>query len=237
MICKELGALFVHVPKAAGQSVERVLLAEMGLSWATREAANLAPNGDPSRGPPRLAHLTAEEYVKLGWLSAEEFSSMYKFAFVRNPWARLVSEFRYRNFAPRIGFKEFVLSNFPEPADDSYASGEDHYRHVIPQSRFVFDEHGRCLLDFVGRFESLARDFRFVAEKLNLSIRELPHSNASKSHGNFHGNGLVAKFKAFFGHEQIYAETYQSLYDAETRRFVEFNYAEDIERFGYKFEP
>lgn len=112
MICRKLEALFVHIPKAAGQSVERVLLAEMGVDCESRAGTLLAPNPDPSRGPPRLAHLTAEEYVKLGWLSEEDFGALFKFAFVRNPWARLASEYRYRNLGPSLGFREFVLSRF-----------------------------------------------------------------------------------------------------------------------------
>lgn len=234
MICKELGALFVHIPKAAGQSIERVLLSEMGLSWGNREAAVLARNCDPSKGPPRLAHLTAEEYVKCNWLSADDFSNMFKFAFVRNPWARLVSEYRYRNLGPRVSFRNFVLSSFPGPADDNYSNGDDYYRHVIPQSRFIADIDGKCLVDFIGRFENLESDFRVVAERLNLATKELPHSNASSRHTRDEKDGLLAKLRrSLRGGAGV--DTYHSFYDAETKGFVEEIYAEDLWRFEYKF--
>lgn len=233
MICRELGALFVHVPKAAGQSVERVLLAEMGLDWETRAPTLLAPNQDAAKGPPRLAHLTAEEYVRLGWLSEEEFRGLFKFAFVRNPWARLVSEYRYRGLAPAVGFREFVLERFPGPAEDDYENCEDHYRHVLPQSTFVYDKEGKCLVDFVGRFETLVPDFANVARKLSLRCQELPHSNISRRVPR--RRSIQDLLRRPLGRAPLGEPDYVAFFDADTRSFVERRYEEDIARFGYRF--
>lgn len=234
MICRDLGALFIHIPKAAGQSVERVLLGEMGLDWNSRAGTLLRSNTDPSKGPPRLAHLTAEEYVRLGWLDEKESSALFKFAFVRNPWARVVSEYQYRRLGPGIGFRQFVLERFPGPADDNYATSDDHYRHVLPQVRFLFNQKGECLVDFVGRFESIGSDFATVASKLGLKCTELPHSNASRQTPR-QKDGFRRTLQDILRGVGARKTDYTAYFDSQTQRVVERLYEEDIARFGYSF--
>ncbi|MCC5796454.1 MAG: sulfotransferase family 2 domain-containing protein [Methylophaga sp.] len=62
--------IFIHVPKAAGTSLKTAL----NLSF--RDAGHLP--------------LTYYEH-----LHPEEYREFYKFAFVRNPWSRLLSAYNY----------------------------------------------------------------------------------------------------------------------------------------------
>lgn len=220
MICRQLNCLFVHIPKVAGQSMERVILDAVGLSWDRRGELLMRPNTDPGRGPPRLAHLTAGEYRSLAYVGEREWAAMYKFAFVRNPWDRLVSEFNFRTFARATSFREFVLERFPTAADDDYATGEDHYRHVLPQSQFIHAENGRCLVDFVGRFERLEADFAIACRRVGLADHGLQHTNRARMAAN-------APRRAH--------RHYTDYYDADTREFVAGYYAADIANFDYRF--
>lgn len=219
MISKFDKCLFVHIPKVAGQSIESVFLKRAGFEWHERAPFLLKANANKELGPPRLAHLTANEYVELGYLTEERFSELYRFSFVRNPWERILSEYKYRGY--KCSFKDFLLKSFPTEKDDNYASGDDLYRHVIPQAEFVCNRQGELLVDFIGRFETLSSDFAKVSEAIIGSPLALPHKNKTTS-----------KFKSVF---QPKAKHYTDYYCDITERFVERYYAQDIELFNYFF--
>ena len=235
MICAEFECLFVHVPKTGGQSIAQFFLDRLGLTWEERDRLLMRPNDDPAAGPPRLTHLTAEEYPRLGYLDEERFRRWFKFAFVRNPWDRLVSDYLFFH-AGRHGFKRFVLERFPTPADDCYRNHAARYRHVIPQHRFLYDEEGRPLVDFIGRFERLNDDFAEVAKHLGIEgAVTLPHRNGAAN--NFRRRLLQ---RGLARPEQritpLRRPDYRNFYDEETRAFVAEYYARDIELFGYRFD-
>lgn len=222
VISRKHRCVFVHVPKTGGQSVEHVFLRSHGLDWKTRAPLLLRKNPDPSLGPPSLAHLTAAEYVGCGHLSPEEFDAFFVFAFVRNPWSRLVSEWRYRYQSRGIDFRSFVLEAFPEP------SWSDASTHVMAQHDFLYDDTGRCLVDFVGRYERLQEDFATVAARVGLESADLPHVNRSADRGRRKGRGTKTTAAP--------ALPYPAYYDDETREAVAARYAVDIATFAYEFD-
>jgi hypothetical protein len=226
MISHKHKCLFVHIPKTAGQSVELVFLESLDLQWSQRSELLLRPNKDPEMGPPRLAHLTVSEYLDYNYLSASDHQEYYSFAFVRNPWERLVSEYRYRKL--KYSFQDYVLKYFPTPLDDDYQQAEDYYRHVMPQSDFIFDKKGDCQVDFVGRFENLDRDFATITTQVFGKPLPLPHKNSSAE-----PTGWRARLST---HKPSSKQHYSQYYDHETQAFVADYYARDIELFNYTFE-
>lgn len=227
MICRELNCLFVHVPKTAGQSVEQFFMDLLQLGWdEDREALLLQSNTDPGCGTEKLAHLAATEYVACGHLSQEDFARFFKFSFVRNPWSRILSEYRYRNYFHHRSFRDFVLNKLPEPGWD------DKYRHVMPQYDMLYDAQGKLLVDFVGRFETLQQDFDQVCEQLGIADRQLPHRNKSDKKSR----DLKRKFRnLLFMNGENRHKSMADFYDDETRAAVADYYRKDIETFGYEF--
>ena len=70
MICRQYQCVFVHIPKAAGQSIEQFFMNRLGLDWdRDREQLYLHNNDDPARGTEKLGHLAASEYVSCGHMS------------------------------------------------------------------------------------------------------------------------------------------------------------------------
>lgn len=227
MICRDYNCLYVHIPKTAGQSVEQFFMDLLGLDWEhDREALLLQSNDDPARGTEKLAHLSASEYVDCGYLPQQEFSAYFKFSFVRNPWSRILSEYRYRNYFHHLSFRDFVLNKLPRPGWD------DQYRHVMPQYDMLHDRQGNLLVDFVGRFETLQQDFDKVCERLGIVDSRLPHRNRSDKKSR----DLKRKIRNFlFMNGENRFQNMAEFYDDETREAVTEYYRQDIDTFGYEF--
>jgi hypothetical protein len=227
MICREYQCLFVHVPKTAGQSVEQFFMDRLGLDWdRDRAEVMLGDNPDRSRGCEKLAHLSAAEYVADGFVEAAEFERLFKFSFVRNPYARIVSEYLYRNYFSHRSFRDFVLHKLPAPG------WNDDWRHVMPQYDMLHDCDGRLLVDYVGRFENLQRDFDVVCRGLGIEDSALPHRNPSDKRSR---NIKRRVRNLIFRNGEDRLRHYTEFYDDETRAAVDRLYRRDIETFGYEF--
>ena len=207
MISDKYSCIFIHIPKTAGQSIEHFFLNLHGLSWADRAPLLLRYNPDRELGPERLAHLFASEYVGCGHMEEKQFDGYFKFAFVRNPWARLVSEYNYRKYYNLMSFDDFVLNGFP--VNNLYT---DRYRHIVPQYDFLYDNSGRILVDYVGRFEALQADFDYICSQIGIAGSKLPYVNSSTK-----GNGYI------------------EYYNDSTIDLVAGIYKKDIENLGYSF--
>jgi len=232
MICRQQQCVFIHIPKTAGQSVEHVFLGLAGLDWEARAALLLRPNDDPALGPPRLAHLKAREYVSCGYLSQEAFDAAFKFAFVRNPWARMVSI--YHHLSAGKSFRDYVLGDFSGKAWEKMAW------FVGPQADFVYSAEGELLVDFVGRFERLQADFDAICERLGLPPTPLPHVNRAQDHRRIYLSPVPRKalrsLRKRLTKPAPRFPRYQDYYDAGTRAFVAERYHADIALFGYRFD-
>ena len=134
------------------------------------------------------------------------YDAFYKFAFVRNPWDLQVSLYHYM-LGDSAHFQHALvksIKNFDEYIE--WRVNED--RHL--QKDFITGSDDRIIVDFIGKYENLAADFRHVCQSLNVTA-SLPHLNKSAR------------------------RNYESYYNAETRKLVEQHFIEDIELFGYEF--
>lgn len=206
--------IFVHVPKVAGWSVREAL----------RPCAVRAQRRTLARRLRcRFGLQSAEEDIDQKFLDSrsltyhstaaevrralpQEFSTFFTFAFVRNPWDWHVSYYNSVLGAPHL------------PTHATIAAAGSFERYVEEQApfqapclkAFVVDTDGRCIVDFVGRFESLERDFGEVCRRLGVAppltrVNQSPH------------------------------RPYREYYDARRRRIIEDLHRQDCEYFAYSF--
>ncbi|NQX76878.1 sulfotransferase family 2 domain-containing protein [Gilvibacter sp.] len=231
MIIPKHKALFVHVPKTAGQAVENYFLTSMG---RTRKSDNsdllMGLNPDLSH-PKRLDHLSAKEYTSLGYFSEEDFKTYFKFAFVRNPWARLVSLYRFRGFSSVTSFPNFVNYYLPEYME------KEHW-FFRSQAEFICDENDQFLCDFVGRLEDLDIDFNKVLSALKLPATNLDRANVSAE--KWLSRKTLRLYKKYpslllrpLGAGQ--KPNYRDYYNPKTMALVHRMYERDINLLKYQF--
>jgi len=218
MISHKYKCIFVHIQRTAGNSIELVL---EGISLldkdfkATELWDNSLHRGVP--GPYKIdnrghwMHSSAEEIKKK--CNPEEFNDYFKFSFVRNPWGRMASWYRLRcyNLKMKIGHTGVSCAARKTHWHGDFATWLTH-PDLNSQTSMLYDNQGQCLVDFIGRFESLQQDFNFICDEIKTPHKQLPHLNATESD-----------------------EPYYEHYNDETRDIVGSRYSEDIENFGYQF--
>lgn len=209
-------AVYIEIPKVACTSLKVAFAQLLGIALED-EAGNPHVVEFPSPDPANSTD---------GCL----FPGLFTFAFVRNPWDRLVSCYRdkirgevdgFTNFSVRPGvadclarfdlfvagmsFDEFVAA----VATISDADADEHFRS---QDTFLRTGAGAVGVDFVGRYEHLRSDFERVARSIGLPSIDLPRLQAARRR-----------------------VSYVDYYTAETRDIVAGRYRVDIEAFGYEF--
>ncbi len=154
------------------------------------------------------------------------YRNYFKFAFVRNPWDRLVSCYCNKlgkngpglkipgrpgmELYPGTPFDEFVEVVCATPDTEANAHFRSQYKTICAPGK-----DKPILADFVGRFENLAEHFEVVTERIGAAQKlQLPHKKHSRSREG---------------------RSYTDFYDERLKNLVYERYQEDIEIFNYSF--
>jgi hypothetical protein len=196
-ISHKLWTIFIHIPKNAGTSILQAL--DMG-------------TGD--------GHRPWQDY-KMVWPKRWYF--YFKFAVVRNPWERVVSNYLYARM-PRSHYHSHDGSTPFGPHPDYEILREASFETCVeliptlkhhgwlPQSHWICGPRGKVMMNYLCRYERLAEDFAYVCRRLKIKS-SLPLLNASDTN----------------------KVRWQDFYDEKTVAKVRRLYAADIETFGYQF--
>jgi chondroitin 4-sulfotransferase 11 len=202
MICHKHRWIFVHIQKTGGDSIRAALGVELNDPHKRRTAPELrAIYGDAI------------------------WQSSYKFAFVRNPWDRLVSWWTMIDaLRPRFEagevfnvFQTYVLSRAKTFEDfltrcDEEVADVDGSKHIFRNQIDYLTDHSRHLIvDFVERFERLQEDMSKVAREIGMGTLVLPRINVSQH------------------------KHYSEYYTQDSANLVANRCRKDLSLFGYRF--
>jgi len=173
MISTKHKTIFVHIPKVAGQSIEMLFLKDLDLNWDQRDELLMRTKKPQEKGPRRLAHLRAKDYVSLGYAAVSTFDSFFKFSFVRDPYARVLSLYHYLGYSRIISVEKFIEKVLIKKVK------EDHFFYQA-QYDYLYSDEGKLLVDYVGKLEQISKDIEYVLAKSGLQSQKLPHVNKSE---------------------------------------------------------
>ena len=146
-------------------------------------------------------------FYKNNILTDSNYNKYFKFAFVRNPFDRAVSIWKYYNAWVNKHSKEKVNLTFKETiCAENEKINQKKFKSKYG-SQFLFTQG--C--DFIGKYENIQEDFNTVCDKIGIPQQQLPQKNKTTH------------------------KHYSEYYDDETKQIVSEIYAKDIEYFQYKF--
>ena len=207
--------LFVHIAKTGGTSVRSALQRYRWRDpyylpqWIASRLSGMTGHRLGIKLPRHCKAITAQEM-----LPREFYDSLFKFAFVRNPWDLQVSSYHHiRRERPQLLQANESFEDFLRRKLDPERPWQYHLDTSIEsQSHYIIDLQGRQIVDFIGRYETLQEDFDHICDRIGITPITLPHRRKASDRADYRG-----------------------YYDDSTRRLVAEHFAPDIERLGYEF--
>lgn len=211
---------FIHIPKTGGTTIEKLLSDAFPDDFCLMETHGF--------GPPQFIKNTAARreikarcsragggngvcpqhwpYDEIKRRVVPDLDEWWAFTFVRSPWSRLFSEYRY-------------LKKIMQRTDKAFHEWVPHILTEARRDPNVLDNHIRPQSDFVSprveifHFENFTEGVRTIASRLGIEKFHVEHRLKS-------GN----------------AEEFRSTYNDQTKKLVADFYRQDIEKFGYESE-
>ena len=203
-ICFDRKILFIHIPKTGGTSV----IDYFNFIQDTRHLFGRVMNTSLE-----VSHLPL--YVINELFNIDDY---FKFCFVRNPWDRMVSEFKFGVKESPEGIKlfddtncflkflELIKENLPRIKNNR----PSHWLTNHYQTQYSYIKHENIRMDYVGKYENFQQNLKDLGARFGIN-KDIPHLNQTK-----HDN-------------------YKAYYNDLSKRLVEEIYGEDIDNFHYTF--
>lgn len=214
--------IFIHIPKCAGTSVEKILGTASEEEFFSHNRIYFTKGITVER-----SKFTSDEYMKcvsktpqhLNFielkkiLPSEVFNSFDKFTVVRNPFSRVVSEYKYHlanNSLPDIISFSSVLNYLKT---DGFYKTHRFDGHLDTQTSFLVNEN--------GELDSSVKIFKF--ENINECFNELYKISPIKHPIHARKNAGTDDYKEYYTQE--FADIVREYYKED---FINFNYSMDL---------
>ena len=160
-------------------------------------------------------------------LPSNIFNEMVSFAFIRNPYSRLVSEYfwKRKDADIRLGincqtstFKEFVYQ-LSDNWNDIMNHSQAEVSHYLPQYLFLCDDNDNIIVNYEKYENGLETGFKKIIHKFNLNLPhnfKLPKNNSTTN---------VRQHYSYYYDDDIQEIVYRLYY----KDFTIFNYNKHLE--------
>lgn len=209
--------LFIHTAKTGGTSIRSALGYYKWMDpyriplFLCSKLSGLTGHRLGVKFPRHAKAIAAQEM-----LPREVYARLFKFVFVRNPWDLQVSSYHHiRRERPHLIEHVSDFDSFLNWKLDPERPYQFHIDTSIDlQADYVIDLHGKVIVDFIGRYESLAEDFGEACRRIAIRCPALPHKRKAADR------------------QRDYRRYYN---DALAERVAQY-FQRDIELFGYAFD-
>jgi len=196
--------IFVKTPKTAGTSMEIALARICDSKDVVTRYEHIVFDGHVPRNYGDFEQHSSARQIKKA-VTPEIWNNYFKFAFERNPFEKMVSMYWFRigEGGFKGSFKDFCIYCKDNPKK-------------FPKGFQIYGIDNQIAVDFVGRYETLSKDFQHICKKLNLPCE-----------------GDLPKIRDQY---QKVRKHYSEYYDDECKRIVEEHFSKEISYFKYVFE-
>lgn len=183
IISEKKNFIFIHIFKTAGTSITRYLMPYSSIknkiaygNWLSRKIFAQFVRIKKDGGKFFTGYSKHSTALQVKMEMGDAYDYYYKFCFVRNPYDRVISAYYYH--------KQNRWSRFHDLTNkDNILSFLEVYLQTNPlrQVDYVLDDKLYLIVDFIGRYENLSHDIKFIANKLDINNKaDVEKLNVSK---------------------------------------------------------
>ena len=208
---RETGLWFVDIPRTSSTALKQQLANRYGKLYGKRGVRQGVQRGlVPDHTPAALMREQVGE---------ELWQQLTTFSIVRNPWERVLSLYLHRRGVDHdvdVAFEEYVERLHAHRTGKERSDPLFQYHgHDYGCSDFLVEADGQLAVSRIVRFERRDQQLAELAREWRLGPLKGPRSRIGVT-----GHGHYSRY-----------------YDAASRSRVESAFAEDVERWGYRFDP
>lgn len=192
--------IFIAIPKSASQYIRKTIRPYLGSK--DQETCKLFDNIQSKQYPnlKGVGHKSAQQIKEE--VGEKIWNSYFKFAFIRDPYERIISIFSFKKRKEIHELKENKKDNTINAIYNQNPFTKTFYHTRIQsffkktQTYWIFDDNNNLMIDFIGSMNNLHNDLKYIFKKVGLpEYIEKPIINKSiqiDNYNKYYNNTLIS---------------------------------------------
>lgn len=228
--------LFIHIPKNAGTSIRHLFIpfcldpCQSNINKVLNLPLNSCQRFFKLHFHKRILYINTPLGIKAGVINSDNlahakaidvqrilgkelYNNLFKFAFIRNPWAKEVSDYEYIKRTKSHPVYSFIHSQ--SLSLEQYLEWKIQKGNMkSPQLSFIADSNNNLLMNFIGKVENIDQDIKKLSKLINIEteLDNIPKLNSKQE-----------------------SDSYQEFYNSHSKKLVEKLHEKELELFDYSF--